>query len=150
MWFIVLRMSNQKQTPEVKAIPDRLLMSRVLEGNVPELEGDSYLNNHEQPITVIAGRYIAGNLLPFVGVLKSILFNSMSPEIEFKVELDEAFAIVEADDISFSKFELHYGERIVPVVGPFLITDVRISDIDTKSQMCSIHIGLKRVQRTTL
>lgn len=131
---------------EMKADPTQVLMSDVLRGSVPELEGETApAANH---VVVIADRITNGGTKrdALVGVLRGILFD-VDPEIEFRIALEEAMNIVQAPGLSFGGFELHHGERIIPMPGPFVVKAARIDDINVPDQLCTLSLHLKKQAR---
>ena len=132
---------------DVQPDTSRVLMSDVLKGNVPELEGDvteGVPNNRH--VVVIAEKVTAVKKEGLVGILRGVFFDT-EPEISFRIELDEAMGLVEAPALSFNSFELHHGERIVKMPGPFIVKAARIDDISAQDQLCTISLHLMKQQR---
>jgi hypothetical protein len=129
---------------EMKVDPSKVLMSEALRGQVPvELEDEAVETLGSQAVTVVAAVQIGDTKTAIVGLLRSVLFEA-EPELEFRVTLDEAFNMIEAQQLQFLGFELHYGDRIIRRPGPLLVKGVRIDDIDTVNQLCTLSLGLKR------
>jgi len=125
-----------------------ILMSDTLKGHVPALEEeplpeDPLAGEH---VVVIAAKRVANQRDAIVGILRSVLFD-VDPEIEFRIQLSEAMDIIEAPGISFDGFELHHGERIIKMGGPYLVKAARIDDISSKDQMCTLGLHLKKPAR---
>lgn len=121
------------------------MMSDELHGNVPALEDES----GEADITsnfvmVVAARRVGAEQQPVTGALRTVLFDPTQPEIEIRVEMKDAFDIIEANNQVFDKFDLHHGERIVPMAGPFVVKAARIQDIDVVNQVCTLGLLLDR------
>lgn len=131
---------------EMKADPSHVLMSDVLKGQVPELEGeapaDPFRGKH---VVVVAEKIVAGKREGMVGILRGILFDK-DPEIDFRVDLVEALNIVEANQLAFGGFELHHEERVIRIPGPFIVKAARIDDISVPDQLCTLSLGLLRKQ----
>ncbi len=133
---------------EMKADPSRILMSDTLRGQVLDLDNaDDVDDLAHRYVTVVAARRLAGQLNPMTGILRTVLFD-IEPEIEFRVELSDAFDLVQADKQTFDCFELHHGTRIVNLVGPFTAKAARIQEIDVRDQMCVIALHLNRTKRS--
>ena len=144
-------MSDKQSSFKVQPDTSRVLMSEILKGNVPELEGDG----EEAPVdlnvghvVVIATKRTAGStqLSAIVGILRGVLFD-VDPEIEFRVQLTEAMDIIETPGISFDGFELHHGERIIKIPGPYNVKTARIDEIAAAEQMCTLGLHLKKQAR---
>jgi len=126
------------------------LMSDVLRGQIPELEEEIQTQIEDMSskfVSVVA--HVKDNThrpRAFTGMLRSVLFE-VEPEIEIRVELSLALDIVEAAGLVFERFELHHGDRMVPMAGPYVPKAARIQDIDVADQLCTIALGLKKLQR---
>lgn len=150
-------MSDERTTPGflINANTSKVLMSDVLRGNVPELE-DAVEDASEKQVAeyhaviVLAQKSIKDPNRPppqpFAGILRGVLFG-LEPEIEFRVEMKEAMDIIEAPDLSFDGFELHHGERIIKMPGPFIIKAARIDEISPQEQLCTLGLHLKKQAR---
>ena len=140
---------------ETKIQPEtsRVLMSDVLRGKVPaELEDEALVGAadvlEQSVVSVIANVQVGrGKATAIVGILRSVLFEN-EPELEFRVQLDDALAVVSTEGLQFLGFELHYGERQIKVPGPFLIKGARIDDIDPHVGLCGLSLGLRRPPKT--
>jgi hypothetical protein len=119
-------------------------MSDSLQGNIPELEDEDFKQFEEQFVIVVANRTTSGKQLPITGTLQTVLFDE-KPEIEIKVQLKDALDVIEAGDQVFEFFDLHHGERIVKMMGPFTVKAARIQDLNPTSQMCVLALQLKRI-----
>lgn len=122
---------------------NQFMMSESLKNQVGDIDPELMGQLHEQYVHVIADRTIDGQHEPLVGLLRSVLFD-VEPEIEFKVELTEALKTIKSNNVAFLQFELHHGEEIVTIPGPFKIKAARIQDIEPKNQMCVIALHLRR------
>lgn len=139
---------------ETKIQPEnsKVLMSDILRGKVPEeLEDEAMAGAvdalERSVVSVIANVQIGtGKSTAVTGILQSVLFEN-EPELEFKLVLDDALAIVEAQELKFLGFELHYGERIIKVPGPLTIKGARIDQIDAAHGLCVLSLGFKRPAR---
>lgn len=122
-------------------------MSETLRGQLPELESDIAEQMHGNYVHVVADRRIGGQQVPLAGLLRTVLFDTQ-PEIEFKVELSEALATVQANDLVFEGFELQHGEETsLPMPGPFKVKAARIQEIDPVTQTCVLALQLQRVKK---
>src|SRR5271165_4679128 len=134
---------------EMKAEPAQVLMSDVLRGQVPELEGEQRQIEELQAkhVLVVAEKATAVKTEGLVGILRGVLLGP-EPEIEFRCDLKEALAILKANQLSFVKFELHYGDDvIVPIPGPFNVKAARIDEISPTDELCTLGLHLVRQQR---
>lgn len=129
---------------EIKPIKDKMLMSEELRNQFGD--GDEIGDVASNYVHVIADRRINGQPDPITGLLSSILF-SKEPEIEFKVQLDEALRSVKESNVAFHNFELQHGsESSIKIPGPFIVVAARIQDIDVHSQTCILALHLKRLE----
>lgn len=121
-------------------------MSEALRGALPDLdEGVDVDPLVGEGVYVIADRSTGGGTsnVPLTGVLRSILFDTC-PEVEMRIELAEAFAVVQAHDLVFRGFELHHGQATVRLPGPFTVKAARIEEIDVQAQLCVLLLHLQR------
>ena len=138
-WCTVLHM-------ELKADRSHVLMSDVLKGQIPELESEQIGQIEGKHVLLLAEKVTNGTAEGMVGLLRGILFD-VEPEIEFRIDLSEALGIVEAPLLSFSRFELHHGERVINIPGPYVVKAARIDDISAQDQLCTISLQLKKPAR---
>lgn len=132
---------------EMKADTNHVLMSDVLKGQVPELEGEHPVDQlHGKHVIVITERVIGDKVDGMVGILRGLMLGE-NPEIEFRCDIKEALAILKANSLSFNRFELHHGEDVVPVVGPFIVKAARIDEIVVQDQLCTLGLHLQRQAR---
>lgn len=133
---------------EMKAKTDHILMSEVLRGQVPELEGVHPVEQTEiKHVVLICERVIAGNVDGMVGILRGILLGQ-DPEIEFRADLRESLEILRASNLIFNRFELHYGEDVViPIPGPFIVKAARIDEISPTDHLCTLGLHLTKQAR---
>ena len=134
---------------EMKADPSHVLMSEVLRGQVPELEGDQQLDPlaAAKHVVVIAEKVVGNKVEGMVGILRGILLGA-APEIEFRADLKECLEILKTSSLTFSKIELHYGEEIVvPIVGPFIVKAARIDEISPADGLCTLGLHLTKQAR---
>jgi hypothetical protein len=140
-------MVTKIQTNKISTLPEndnRILASKELVGQIPDAQIDDELERLASGmIMVVADRIVDGKQLPITGVLSSVLFDN-KPEIEIKMNTDDAFDVIEAQKQHFNTFELHKNERVVELKGPFLVTAARIQDIDSKTSMCVLALQLER------
>jgi hypothetical protein len=133
---------------EMKADPSRVLMSEALRGQVAEeLENEAAVSLEHHAVTVVASIQLGDTKTAVVGLLRSVLFEA-EPELEFRVQLDDALDVVAAQSLQFLGFELHHSERVIETLGPFTVKGARIDDVDTLSQLCTLSLGLKRPPKT--
>lgn len=137
-WYTVHEM-------EMTADTSHVLMSDALRGQVPGLDGDVPAPS-AQHVIIIAERMIGDKSTPMVGVLRGVLLG-VDPEIEFRCELKEALDVIEAQNLSFGRFELHHAERIVHVPGPFIVKAARIDEISPSDQLCTLGLHLVKPPR---
>lgn len=139
-----------EKQPKLHVRPDtsRILMSDELRGTVPDLEEEVPEDpNAGQHVVVIAHRRVMEQIDPIVGILRSVLLNGIEPKIEFRVQMKDAMDIVDTPGVSFDGFELHHGERIIKVPGPYIVTAAQIDDISPPDQMCTLGLHLKKPAR---
>ena len=129
---------------EMKAETSKVLMSEVLRGRVPEeIENEAAQSIENGMVTVLIQVQRGPKRTSIPGILRSVLFEA-EPELEAKVELDEALNIIEAKDLQLLGFELHHGDRVIQVPGPFWVKGTRIDEINPLDGMCLLMLGLKR------
>lgn len=132
---------------ELKSDPSKILMSETLKGHLPELESDEIDQLSSQYVHVVVDRWVAGTQVPLTGLLRSVLFG-LEPELDIKVELPEALAVVKAQNLVIAGFELQYGEEsTVEVPGPFTVKAARIDDINAQTQTCVLMLQLQRAKK---
>ena len=134
------------RTMEMKADPSHVLMSDVLKGQVPELDDTPVGTLPDKHVIVVAERLIGDKSTPMVGIMRGVLLGP-EPELEFRCALNEALDILEANALSFPKFELHHGERIVLIQGPFVVKAARLDEILPNEQLCTLGLHLARPAR---
>lgn len=133
---------------ELKVDNERVLMSEALRGQVPELDGGDPEFRRElmqKVVTVIAERRVGDKATAMVGVLRGVLLGS-EPEIEFRCDLTEAMDVLEAQQLTFGSFELHYGERVVQIKGPFVVKAARLDEITLDDPLCTLGLHLARLR----
>lgn len=128
---------------QMKADTGHVLMSETLRGNVPALEGEELPPSIDQHVVVIIDRQVAGKSLPMIGVLRGVLLGH-EPELEVKCELKEALDLLEAGNLSIGRFELHHGQRVLTVLGPFVVKQARLDEIVAEDQLCALGLHLTR------
>lgn len=132
---------------DIKPDTSRVLMSETLKKVLPDLDGDNLSQLVGEGIYVVADRRVGGQQIPLAGVLRSVLFDT-SPEIEMRIELSEALAVVQSEGLTFEGFELHHGEKTtVQLPGPFTVKAARIEEIDVPAQLCVLLLQLQRVKK---
>ena len=135
-------------TMEAKADNSRVLMSDVLRGQVPELEGEDPPGLEALYVHAIVALQVGSKRTALAGILRGVLFGER-PELEARVQLEEALDFVRADGLQVLGFELHHGERIVEVPGPFVVENARIDEVSVAEQLCTLSLGLVRQVRRT-
>jgi hypothetical protein len=131
---------------EMKADTSQILMSDVLKGNVPELENEAVEASGGKAVLVVFEKVVGDKSEGLVGILRGVLFDA-NPEVEVSLQVEEALGVVKASNLYFRKFELHYGNDVVAVPGPFIVAAARIDTIDVFSQTCTLSLHLKRPAR---
>ncbi len=123
-------------------------MSEVLRGQVPDLEGEPQVTPEllNKTVTVVAELRIGDKTTAMIGVLRGVQLGT-EVEIEFRCDLTEALDVLEAKQLSFGKIELHHGERIVPIVGPFVVKGARLDEITFDDPLCTLGLHLARLTR---
>jgi|SRR5579863_509824 len=137
---------------EIRAETSKVLMSDVLRGQVPEEIEDEAVNGavdalEKSVISVVANVQVGkGKATAVCGILRSVLFEK-EPELEFRVTLDDALAVVSAEGLQFLGFELHRGDQVIKSPGPYDVKGARIDDIDAAAGLCVLSLGLRRPPR---
>lgn len=135
----------------MKLKPDtsHILMSETLKDQLPEGEVDDPLAQFSgTAVYVVADRCIGGQRAPLTGLLRSVLFGA-EPEIKIMVELSEALATVNAENMQILGIELQHGqETTIPIPGPFVVKAACIDNIDVVQQSCILSLQLLRVKKT--
>lgn len=133
---------------EIKPRTDGILMSEILRGQVPQLEDDLPVSTDDMFVTVVAMKHVAGkDPIAIVGSLKSVVFE-VAPAIEFKVSLEDAFDVVEGQELWFSSIELHLASRIVTMGGPFAVTAAGVRLEVPADGMCILSLSLARIKKS--
>lgn len=133
---------------QMKVDNSHVLMSEVLKGQLPELEGMHPVDQaNVQHVVVIAEKIVGDTVQGMVGILRGILLG-LDPEIEFRADLKESLEILKANNLKFTRFELHYGEDVlIPIVGPFIVKAARIDEISPVDHLCTLGLHLSRQTR---
>jgi O-succinylbenzoate synthase len=131
---------------EMKPNTSRVLMSDVLKGQVPDFDEEVVEQLNGKHVILVAEVHVGAKTQGVTGLLRGVMFGA-NPEVEFRLDLEEALSIIEAQGLSFGKFELHHGERIVALPGPFVVVQARIDDISAQDQLCTMWLQLKRPAR---
>lgn len=131
---------------QMKADTGHVLMSEALRGHVPALEGEALPQAIDQHVVVIIERIVAGTSTPLVGVLRGVL---LGPELELEIrcELKEAIDLLEASNLSIGRFELHHGQRVLRIPGPFNVKAARLDEIVPEDQLCALGLYMTRCVR---
>jgi len=119
-------------------------MSDILKGQIPDIDADVIATEEKKAVIVIATAVVGNKVEPIVAILKGVLF-AVEPEIELRIGLEEAFNVIQASNLTFNQLDLHLGERIVPMPGPFVVKQARIDEI--MDQMCTLGLHLKKQVR---
>src|SRR5579859_5722037 len=103
----------------VKADAERVLMSDVLKGTVPELEAaaaDPVGEMEARAVTVVLELFASSGNAGIVGVLRGIVVGP-DPQVELRVPISDALTAVEgaANGCPWRvvTIQLHQGERVV-------------------------------------
>jgi len=141
--------STQENKSSTLQTDGKTLASEELVDKLPNVQFDEIDTLSNRTVIVVVDRVVAGRqaLIPITGILVSVLFDA-KPEIEIKMFIDDAFDIVESNSQHFNCFELHKGEKIIPLKGPFIVSAARIQDIDIKTQMCVLSMQLERAKKS--
>lgn len=123
----------------------KVLMSESLRGTVPELEGEG-IDPATQFVIAIGHRKVGNKEEALVGSLVGVLYDQ-KPEVEMRVTIDEAIAVIKAESLSFDKFEFHYGDKDFELVGPFTVAAARMQEFDVRTQMCVLMLSLQRTNK---
>ena len=125
-------------------------MSETLRGQVPELDDENVADIDEiqsHHIIVVADKIVNGARTGLVGVLRGLMLG-VEPEIEFRIDIDEALDLINTQGLMFGNFELCHGEKkSVKIVGPFVVKSARMEDISVQDQLCTLGLHLVKQAR---
>lgn len=136
---------------EVRPITDKLLMSDVLQGQVPELEGDGATQLASGFVIAIINVSTGVDSRGIVGTLRGLkrTQDGSGEEISVRTPLGDAVGVIDAvanPRVSVSSIELHVGEDIVRFIKPdsglFAVTEAEILEIDYPRQVCVLNLKL--------
>lgn len=127
----------------MKTDTSKVLMSEALRGVLPEMDGSVHPASASEHVVVIVHKRTGAEQSAMVGVLRGVLLGA-EPEVEFRCQLKEALDIIESSNVTFVGFELHHGERVINVSGPFSARAARIDEIDVVEQLCTLGVHLQR------
>ena len=119
------------------------MMSSELQGLVPDLE-DEIVFDHGT-LAVVQCKVI-GQEESIVGQLVSVSTHEDN-DLEFRIGVRTALEIFKnVADITLEEIQMIYLDASVSLGGPFMIDNVKIREVDQKSQSCVV--CLKLVRRT--
>ncbi len=129
-----------------------VLMSDDLQGQVPELDDvGKYESNFilfVANLTVVRPSGEAVQLPQFVSNVISALADT-EPEFELRTSVPEAHDIMKlaygGNKVIFDNICLDNGANSAPVGGPYVMSLVRLQDIDNERAMCVLSMKLQRV-----
>lgn len=130
----------------MKADTGHVLMSDVLKGQVPELEGEVPAAVVDRHVVVVIEKVVSNESTAVIGVLRGVLLGA-EVELEFKCELKEALDILETKGLSIGHFELHHDQRVLQVPGPFIVKAARLDEISPVDQLCALGLHMTKLQR---
>lgn len=132
---------------EMKTDTSRILMSKELEGMLPdfdELRDEEPTTDPPAPIFLHA--YLKTNDKSFTGVMHSVTFDVKNPEITFACVLEEAFELskmIGERCNGFSVIRLEDESVLAKVDDDFVVETVFIRDVSFDSpQMCEMTVRL--------
>lgn len=141
-------MDAEQKKLRIQADPSHVLMSDVLRGQIPALEGEGSTDQLDgKHVVVVAQKVVGQKTEGLIGILRGALLGT-DPEIELRIDLKEALEIIRAPGLSFTGFELHHGEDLViPIPGPFIVRAARIDEISAQDQLCTLGLHLVKQVR---
>lgn len=131
------------------AQPDRsrLLMNDSLRSTFGDIDPfDVGPSKHVEGITVAIDRSVgATRAQPLVGQLTTLLMDE-SPEIELVSSINIAFGVVKdmGETNMVLEIQLHHGDDVMSIVGPYEISMLRVQDINVHAQTCVIAMKLTK------
>ena len=121
-----------------------LMMSSELQGLVPDLEDESIFGYGQLAVVLCK---VLGQDEPIKGNLVGVSTYD-NPDIELKIDITTALEIFKnMADITFESIQVIYLETSVSLGGPFMISGVKVRDVDQSKRDCTL--CLKLVTRTT-
>lgn len=125
---------------------DRILASADIADRIDDVDQIDRLA--ASYVIVVIDRRVAGEMRPISGILNSVLLDEKI-ELDVKIQLTDALDVLQTTGTQrIVGFELHHGERIVPVnKGTMMIVAARLQDIEPKTQMCSLAMQLAPERR---
>jgi hypothetical protein len=128
---------------QVKADNSRVLMSEALRGQLPDLDDAGPAALEGSYVHAVVDATIGDKQTAFVGILRSVLFGDR-PEIELRLQLEEAIAFAKASSPVVTAVHLLHGDEEVELAGPFTVVGLRLDDINAVEQLCVMSLGLQR------
>jgi len=148
-----------KEQFSVTANTDNVLMSDVLKGEVPEIEGDQVEQMaakyiiavvHVAPQRLSATR--GEGVFVMTGTLRSIMCDDATIEIEMNTDLNDAMSFVNSyaernpdTALVVAGLDLHQGVNVTEFKGRCDIVACRLLEIDYARTMTTLLLQLKRV-----
>ena len=128
----------------LEADTGHVLMSDALKD---QLDHDDEEAIDDMFVSVIADRRIGDRNAPMAGTLRSVLFESVNPEIDIRLQIDDAFDTINAQTLTFGGFDMLHGDKKLTLAGPFTVKAARIDEVDVPRQLCVLSLQLQRVQK---
>jgi hypothetical protein len=121
-----------------------LMMSSELQGLVQDLEDESIFGYGQLAVVLCK---VVGQDEPIKGNLIGVSAYD-HPDIELKIDITTALEIFKnMADITFESIQIIYLETSVSLGGPFMISGVKVCNVDQPKQDCTL--CLKLATRTT-
>jgi hypothetical protein len=140
---------------KITADPSRVLMSDILKSRVsPDLSDKPPTSVKEQSSPeeaedvnnnfVYAILSLEDDKKTFAGLLSSIENTSSKVTVQVKYELDGAMSLLDCVSSTVMRCELQHESYEWVLTGPFTVSSITISDVDTNFDTCSLVMVLER------
>lgn len=124
----------------MKENDSRVLVSKELEGQIPDLEGS--LSDYLFSVVCV---YLKDSSisLELEGAIASF---SVSDEVhvELKMSIDKAFQIIKLKNVlRFDDVNFLFKENLLKLSGVYAVQKAKISDINVEDQECNLELNIK-------
>ena len=126
---------------------DRILCSESLKEHIPITQlAEVPVSDHVTiSLFIINSKNQAIQHLPFVGLMLSVLVDSVTKkyELTIRAELEDALEMLQRrDEFVITQISIIHGERTIAIDGSFSVAALSIESVETKTQMCTISLCL--------
>jgi hypothetical protein len=128
---------------------NRLLMSDSIRGIIPDLEDDvSQIVAQASDSFIITALEIHGDEA-VVGSLDGISVDERIVKLDVKLKLEQAYQlfnqVVAGKETTCEAVQLHLGDKMSRVPGPFKLVTPKMFGIDANNKMCVLAVDLIRI-----